>query len=399
MVKQIQDGPAIRSAYPLVDQPIGTSVPFMPSARPWNVRSTRALDDHDDSATAVSEAIHPAAQKPMQVQIGRKTASVTENQGFVEPPKVLNQDANLRSAGRPLNAAGGLLKPRSYVREDILTDLMEERSGAPPPRDEDVLTKPAIVFLIIGIFLPPFLFCGVRYLKSMNMVARRVGYCSIFILLCYLLAGLIVFVQMYTAMYKTGWSGTDPICIRYLQGQGQNALGYSLGSAMGVMGMTAVGLGPTPNISLYQVNCGIVLQVPVLQPTAQYQTMYTRVLTPRTTGDDFGVYVRNRPEGQLNRFSDQPPALAWFQYADPYVSNPPKGPASAGPPPCPIDMCSGKYAKASPLIAGIQYNVEVLLPRSALPPAPLPHPLACCACRQGGRLGSSPIEALCAPGF
>ena len=57
-----------------------------------------------------------------------------------------------------------------------------------------------------------------RYVRSYNVTARRVGYVSLFIFVTYLLVGLVMFVQFYTAMYSSGWDGSDPVCIRYMQG-------------------------------------------------------------------------------------------------------------------------------------------------------------------------------------
>lgn len=106
------------------------------------------------------------------------------------------------------------------------------------------------------------------------------------------------------------------------------------------------------------------MQVPVTVPSngAPYQVMYVRVNTPSTVGDDFGVYVRNRVEGQVNRFMDPAPALSWFQYADPYISNPWSSDSGrTDRPPCQLDMCSGVYVKSTPAIGGIRYDVQVLL--------------------------------------
>ena len=152
----------IRSAYPLTDQPIGTSVPFMPQARPWNIRSTtqRPLDEHESGEIFAANS-HPAAQKPVLLPISRKTASVTENQGFVEQAKYLKQDADFRKAGLPLRGAS--LLAGSHVRGDIIADLSESKRGPIPPKDEDNLSKPAMLWLVLGTFVfPLFLLCGVR---------------------------------------------------------------------------------------------------------------------------------------------------------------------------------------------------------------------------------------------
>ena len=106
------------------------------------------------------------------------------------------------------------------------------------------------------------------------------------------------------------------------------------------------------------------MQVPVPVPdnSAPYEVMYVRVNTPSTVGDDFGVYARNDVQGQVNRFEDPAPALSWFQYADPTISNPwPSGSGGTGRPPCLQDMCSGVYTKATPEMGGIRYDVQVLL--------------------------------------
>ncbi len=162
MVREAEN--PIRSAYPLADQPIGTSVPFMPQARPWNIRSTtqRPLDEHDSGENfALRDGPHPAAQKPVLLPISRKTASVTENQGFVEQAKYIRNEADFRNAGVPLGRAANLLAG-SHVRDDIIADLNESRRGPRAPKDQDNLTKPAVLWLVLGIFIPPFLLCGAR---------------------------------------------------------------------------------------------------------------------------------------------------------------------------------------------------------------------------------------------
>lgn len=159
----------IRSAYPLDDnQPVGTSVPFMPQARPWNIRSStqRPLDEHESGEVFAANS-HPAAQKPILLPISRKTASVTENQGFVEQPKFIKQEADFRKAGLPLR--GTNLLAGSHVRADIIVDLNESRRGPRPPKDEDNLTKPAILWLVLGTFVfPLFLLCGARCIVNFN---------------------------------------------------------------------------------------------------------------------------------------------------------------------------------------------------------------------------------------
>jgi len=191
-----------------------------------------------------------------------------------------------------------------------------------------------------------------------------VGYVSLFIFVVYLLAGLVLFVQFYNAMYSSGWDGTDPICIRYMQGQGANYLDNPLGSAFSIFSISSLGIGAITNISVYQVKCGFVMQVPVPVPdnAAPFQSVYIRVNTPSSTGDDFGVFARNRMEGQVNRFMDPAPALAWFQYANPYISNP--WSAESGRqdrPACLQNMCSGVFTKSTPAMNGIRYDTEVVL--------------------------------------
>ena len=51
------------------------------------------------------------------------------------------------------------------------------------------------------------------------------------------------------------------------------------------------------------------------------RTLVVRMVTPGTTGNDFGLYVRAR-DSKINPSVDVAPSKSWFAQSDPYLSNP-----------------------------------------------------------------------------
>lgn len=92
------------------------------------------------------------------------------------------------------------------------------------------------------------------------------------------------------------------------------------------------------------------------------RTFAVRVSTPGTTGDDFGVFVRSRG-ARINPSTDPAPAKSWFEFANPFSSNPySKDDQNFGSrPPCLTGQCNGIYGNSLPAIQGAQYDVKVPL--------------------------------------
>ncbi len=121
-------GPDILSAYPVADQPMGASVPYMPHARPWNTKQVNApplghgrdpsgrLQAAPGDSASKSEKEHPAKDKPVVVPMSRPTASVTDIPGAAAPAKRLFQSASFKSAGKPLS--GGAMQRDMVVNVD-----------------------------------------------------------------------------------------------------------------------------------------------------------------------------------------------------------------------------------------------------------------------------------------
>ena len=112
--------PEILSAYPVADQPIGASVPYMPHARPWNSRqvnapalgSGRDPSDRLGLGTSIVESIaekdHPAGEKPLTIHMSRPTASVTEIPGAAAPAKKVGSKADYKPSARKQIRGGAM---------------------------------------------------------------------------------------------------------------------------------------------------------------------------------------------------------------------------------------------------------------------------------------------------
>jgi hypothetical protein len=253
----------VLSAYPLLDQPIGTSVPFMPQARPWNARHVNppALGETRDtnigrlglappseaSSIKEKESAHPAKEKPVNL-VSRPTASVTDIPGASAAAKRLGKLGDLKQPWKPV-------KGSSAQREAVVSEIMEAEKV--PVHH---FTFPAMMWFFSGLIFPPFLLCGVRYVRSANFTAKAFGWAALFVFGIYATVGLIVGASLWRS---DNWSGEDPACVQYMFGT-SSSLGTELGSALSIYGINAPGLVTSANISLYKVNCSFMAQVRVL---------------------------------------------------------------------------------------------------------------------------------------
>jgi hypothetical protein len=131
------------------------------------------------------------------------------------------------------------------------------------------------------------------------------------------------------------------------------------GAAPPVFPIAGPGLTVTPNISILEVNCSFMAQMVIEadEETQLDRTLVVRIQTPGTTGDNFGLYVRNRGS-KINPSSDPAPAKAWFEFSNPKSSNPlPSGERGK----CLRGMCDGIYGNSLPAIAGSMWETRVPL--------------------------------------
>jgi len=131
------------------------------------------------------------------------------------------------------------------------------------------------------------------------------------------------------------------------------------GGASPVVGLPGPGLGVTPNISVLEVNCSFMAQLVIEADEVNRfdRTLVVRIQTPGTTGDNFGLYVRDRGS-KINPSTDPAPAKAWFEFSRPQMSNPL---ASGDRGACLRGMCDGVYGNSLPAIAGSMYESRVPL--------------------------------------
>lgn len=201
MVKEKQSVKTL-SAYPLTDQPIGSSLPYVPQARPWQASALNAPplgEGRDPSAslgTGVSrteiqereknDADHPAAGKPENsISKQRPTASVTEIPGASAPAKRLEAVASFKTPGKPIKK--GAMQRMQIADADRVEQDKEN--------DAQHIAFPAILWFALGVLCPPFLCCGLRFTSSANAVAKLFGWAAIFLLCVYTAGGLILFAQ------------------------------------------------------------------------------------------------------------------------------------------------------------------------------------------------------------
>ena len=158
--------------------------------------------------------------------------------------------------------------------------------------------------------------------------------------------------------FKSGWGGTDPACIQFMVGE-MDFTKTLLGSASSVYALNLPGLAITQNVSILKINCSFVGQFVAEEDTKENgrreRTLVVRVHTPGTTGDNFGLFVRDR-NAKINPSIDNAPAKAWFEFAKPSLSN-----AFSAGGECLRGMCDGKYGISVPAIAGSMYEARVPL--------------------------------------
>ena len=280
----------ILSAYPLLDQPMGTSVPFMPQSRPWNARTVnapalgerrdRGMDSTAMSATGTSEAGDDLStifgkasesvskEKTAGTGASRPTASVTDIPGASAPAKRVFEQGNLKKAGKAIK--GNQKQQRAAMK------MLKEENDQPVHH----FTFPAAMWFGLGVICPPLLLCGCRYISSGNFKAKVLGWASLFLLGMYCTAGLIVGAALWR---PDAWTGEDPACIQYLMGV-NSQLNNELGKAVAVYGFSGPGLVTATNISLYKVNCSWVGQVGCKSsplPQSPSKTRGTRQVPPK----------------------------------------------------------------------------------------------------------------------
>ena len=300
------------SAYPLADQPIGSSVPYMPQARPWNVRSANAptMGEGREPSSRVEEYVgggagggekkeddekaKEKASKKATAAAGmaRPTASVTEIPGASRAAKRLFQDADVRNAGVPIKGATTL--------KELVAEVSTSHERQAPVQH---LTFPAILYFFLGLIFPPLLLCGCRYTSSANSTAKLFGFMSLFMLGAYITVGLIIFAMLWK---DDEWNGGDPACTRYvIDTESRQTTIY--GKATSIDSLDAPGLQTTQNVSLYEVDCAYVMQVPPFnaffqharpsyqlslqsgQPLARSTVLSTALFTDPVVVDDASV--------------------------------------------------------------------------------------------------------------
>ena len=184
------------SAYPLSGQPLGSSLPYVPQARPWDapqltapplqtsgVRNQAGRANRADTTDAKDQII-AAAKAPVDT-VMRPTASVTDIPGASAPAKRLEHVGSFKAPGKGLQGAGA---QRIHIEESESSHLNDEASV-------QHIAFPAIMWFIVGVFCPPFLCCGLRFLRSANAVARLFGAASVFMLCVYFTLVMILIAQ------------------------------------------------------------------------------------------------------------------------------------------------------------------------------------------------------------
>jgi len=196
MVKEGKLAPKVLSAYPLTDQPIGSSLPYVPQARPWDAQQLNApplaIGGGGRRGTSVGasevekHAVKSAPQNLVsdKMTIQRPTASVTDIPGAAAPAKRLEKTASFRSPAQPIKK-GAMQRMQIEDSEHVFQGEANVQH----------FTFPAILWCVVGVICPPFLCCGLRFTGSANAVAKFFGWASIFIFCCYIAGGMILFAQ------------------------------------------------------------------------------------------------------------------------------------------------------------------------------------------------------------
>lgn len=208
------------------------------------------------------------------------------------------------------------------------------------------MARLARLWLILGLFCPPLLLCGFRFVRAPNQQARFFGVAALLSLLVEVTIGLVVWAKYWRS---DSWSGQDPTCVQYSYGNGNTLyMNNPVGSAVAIQGISP-GATIVTNVSLYTLNCFYAGQMVVDQsPTNQQpKTIVVRVMTPGTFGDDIGLYVRPL-QAKINPTASDAvtPSLSWLSFSDPSVSNPRATVTAGRRPPCLPTMCSGVYGQA-----------------------------------------------------
>ena len=353
MVKEKGTGLKTLSAYPLTDQPLGSSLPYVPQARPWDARALTApplgegRDPSSRLGTGVSRQEIEARKDELDVKKAgaeiaqRPTASVTEIHGASAPPKRLGQ----KTKGQ---------------RQRVVLD--GDKAFLEREADVQHFTFPAILWCAVGCFFPPALCCGLRFTGSANAVAKFFGWASIFLLSLYIATGMILYAQF---AFDDKWSGTDPGCLRFVESAGGQTSDFTkneYGRVNPIFGLPGPGMVVTSNVSIMEVNCSFMAQVVIDADEAQKRdrTLVVRMQTPGTTGDNFGLYVRDR-KAKINPSTDDVPAKAWFEETRPIMSNPESITKQNNRGTCKRGMCDGVYGNSLPAIAGSLYEARVQL--------------------------------------
>ena len=196
MVKDKSSAQRTLSAYPLQDQPLGSSLPYVPQARPWDARSIAAppLGEGRDPSSRLGNNVAKSDIEKMLAETGqdkgkddtlvglRPTASVTDIPGAAAPAKrLLEGAASFKAPARPLKK-GAMQRVQIEDADQVFLD-----------REANVqhFTFPAILWFVVGVICPPFLCCGLRFTSSANATAKFFGWASIFLLAVYIAGGLI----------------------------------------------------------------------------------------------------------------------------------------------------------------------------------------------------------------
>ena len=182
------------TAYPLEDQPLGSSLPYVPQARPWDARAIHAPGEGRDPSSRLEVAVGKSeiekaaasrADKGNATAGMRPTASVADIPGAAAPAKRLEGKASFKAPGKPLKS-GAHQRVQIQDGDQVFLDSQATVQH---------FTFPAILWFLVGAICPPFLCCGLRFTSSANAVAKFFGWASLFLFSVYVAGGMILFAQ------------------------------------------------------------------------------------------------------------------------------------------------------------------------------------------------------------
>jgi hypothetical protein len=183
------------TAYPLEDQPLGSSLPYVPQARPWDARAIHAPGEGRDPSSRLEVTVGKSEIEKLAAASAsgkgnatagmRPTASVTDIPGAAAPAKRLEGKASFKAPGKPIKS-GAHQRVQIQDGDQVFLDSQANVQH---------FTFPAILWFVVGVICPPFLCCGLRFTSSANAVAKFFGWASLFLFSVYVAGGMILFAQ------------------------------------------------------------------------------------------------------------------------------------------------------------------------------------------------------------